>query len=126
VIALVLAVTLTAQAEARAQEFVMVAEPKGLSHVETLSPVLCQVADAASTIYALRQPGTYEGNPVMRSLTSKPAIFVSAKFVVGLGMSYTAHRLAKDGHRGWAKALSWGATISGCGLAVHNVMQGSR
>lgn len=120
VLALALALAVPADAGTREQADEIVGR-RGLSKVEVVLPVACQLADAGSTLDALSRPGTREGNPAMAQLTGRPVVFMAVKAGVGVGFAILAQKLAKDGHRGWARFVSWGTSVAGCAAAANNM-----
>jgi hypothetical protein len=100
---------------------------RDLSRKEQAVPVLGQIADAVSTLYALQKnPRAREGNPAMVPLVKHPPLFVATKLVIGLGVAYVADELAEAGHKRIGRVLAWGSGLLGAGLAVHNTRLGNR
>jgi hypothetical protein len=76
-----------------------------------------QLADLASTEYALTRETLREANPLL----GRRAVRIPAKLAVAAFGSWATHRLRKQGHHGRARALSIVAFAIGAGMAVHNV-----
>jgi hypothetical protein len=65
--------------------------------------IALQAYDGYSTLAALRG-GHVELNPVVGSMTARPAVFIAVKAATAAWSIYAAERLWKSGHRGQALA----------------------
>lgn len=99
----------------------------GLGVADKAAPIVGQLADAASTLYALdRNPAAREANRIVARLTDRPTLFVVGKAAVGVSVALLADFAA---HHGRPRAARWMARLAGAlgvGVAVHNVRVGLR
>jgi hypothetical protein len=77
---------------------------------------IVMTADVVSTRRALQVPGTYEGNPLMRSQTTSIAL-KAASVGAGLGVAYMLH---KSGHHKAERMVPALFGIPSAVAAVHN------
>ena len=71
----------------------------------TYGPLAANFYDAVSTQYALTR-GAEEANPIMAPLAEDPALLIGTKLATGALVGAASHKLARSGHRNWAKALA--------------------
>lgn len=90
---------------------------------EKVAPIAGQMADVVTTRYALKQPGTMEGNPFMRGIVGKPGLFLVVKLGMGLGAAAAVKVLQDRGQRKTAKVASIVATLLGAAPAANNLLR---
>ena len=110
-------------------------EAEGIELTEW-GPLAGQVADAASTLHALKKPGTREGNPLLVGLVQKPRAFLAVKVGLGLAINRGIDRLNDEAGRlrlagenkaaqrreRASKVASTVLTLLGVGPAINNVL----
>lgn len=80
------------------------------------------ILDGASTIAALRRPGTYEANPFLSA--GGTAGMVAVKAASTAAVVWAMRRLAAQGHPTAAKIIGYGGGAGYGALAAHNMTQG--
>ena len=91
---------------------------KGIGPWPYVAMAAGQGADAASTVYALSQPNTYEANPVMAGLG--PAGIAATKIGVSALIGYAIHQLSQK-HPDMAQWLGYVIGAGTGALAANNV-----
>jgi hypothetical protein len=90
-----------------------------------LGPILATIAgnlaDGGSTMWALKQPGTREVNPL---LGQNPAAIFGLKAAITVPQILLEKYLANHGHPKAAKILGYTLGGLGAGLAAHNIAVG--
>jgi hypothetical protein len=76
-------------------------------------------ADLITTELVLANNGFREFNPILQNKQLRITTKVLAPVIV-IGIS---RLLDKRGHKGWSRALKWGAVIVYSGAAVNNIIQ---
>lgn len=97
-------------------------QPKGLHWSLKYGPVAANLLDAYTTERLLHSGGR-EGNPMMRPFVDNEPLFYLGKAGVGLLTGLLADKVARDGHPGWAKAISGIGIGVPLGAAVSNGFQ---
>ena len=81
------------------------------------------MADAVTTIQALKRPGTYEANPIAAPFGTHPAAMLAFKGGSALVKALILEKLA-DRHPKWAAGLGVGLGAYSGALALRNTRQG--
>jgi hypothetical protein len=82
--------------------------------------VIGSSVDMASTLYALQQPGTREGNPMLSH--GGNAGLIATKAGLTAALVYSLNRLTHHGHPTAAKWLGYSLGAAMSGVAVNNLM----
>lgn len=83
---------------------------------------LGNVADLATTEWALAQPGIAEANPLMRTRSARITLKVGAV----AGQTYLANRLRRQGHPKAARVLAYVVAGANGYLALRNLRTARR
>lgn len=95
---------------------------KGVSKWAQLAALTGHGADAASTVYALKQPGMAEANPLYGSANPSTGRVLGMK-AGSAALSYLMQHLLGKKSPGLANAIGYGTGIGMGGVAAHNMMQ---
>lgn len=95
-----------------------VPEKKGIGIAPYVALAGGSIADAASTIAALKRPGTMEANPLLRGGAPE---MLAVKGAGTAAVMWLMHKFAEQGHPTAAKAIGYGGGALFGGMGVRNM-----
>lgn len=91
----------------------------------TYGPLAANFYDAVATQYALGR-GAQEANPILAPFADEPALLIGSKLAAGALTGAAANKLARSGHRNWAKALALFGIGVPLSAGTHNLIRASQ